>query len=73
MLVGDKFFRAMAGFYLRKLPPTSPLMMFYGDMMPKFLRRFEPAKSLDEFNHLASAATQAGCFGLVVRPLERVT
>ncbi|MCO4846634.1 MAG: putative DNA-binding domain-containing protein [Yoonia sp.] len=45
-LVGDKFFRAMAGVYLRKHPPTSPLMMFYGDLMPKFLRRFDPAKSL---------------------------
>ncbi len=45
-LVGDQFFRAMAGVYLRKHPPTSPLMMFYGDMMPKFLHRFEPAKSL---------------------------
>lgn len=45
-LVGDKFFRAMAGVYLRKHPPTSPLMMFYGDKMPQFLRRFAPAQSL---------------------------
>jgi len=45
-LVGDKFFRAMAGVYLRKHPPSTPLMMFYGEKMPQFLRRFEPAKSL---------------------------
>ncbi|WP_341365484.1 DNA-binding domain-containing protein [Yoonia sp. BS5-3] len=45
-LVGDQFFRAMAGVYLRKHPPKSPLMMFYGDAMPQFLSRFEPAKSL---------------------------
>ena len=36
----------MAGVYLRKHPPTSPLMMFYGEKMPQFLQRFEPAKSL---------------------------
>ena len=45
-LVGDAFFRAMAGVYLRKHPPKSPLMMFYGDAMPQFLGRFGPAKSI---------------------------
>lgn len=45
-LVGDEFFRAMAGVYLRKHPPKSPLMMFYGDAMPQFLSRFEPVKHL---------------------------
>lgn len=45
-LVGDRFYRAMAGVYLRKYPPTSPLMMFYGSAMPAFLRHFPPAKSL---------------------------
>ena len=45
-LVGEAFFRAMAGVYLRKHPPKSPLMMFYGDAMPQFLGRFGPAKSI---------------------------
>lgn len=45
-LVGDAFFRAMAGVYLRKHPPQSPLMMFYGAAMPQFLHRFEPARSI---------------------------
>lgn len=45
-LVGDEFFRAMAGVYLRKHPPQSPLMMFYGEAMPQFLSRFQPAKSI---------------------------
>ena len=45
-LVGDEFFRAMAGVYLRKHPPKTPLMMFYGDAMPQFLGRFTPAQSL---------------------------
>lgn len=45
-LVGDQFFRAMAGVFLRQHPPTSPLMMFYGEEMPDFLTDFEPAQSL---------------------------
>ncbi|MEJ8559857.1 DNA-binding domain-containing protein [Yoonia sp. GPGPB17] len=45
-LVGDEFFRAMAGVYLRKHPPKTPLMMFYGDAMPQFLGRFEPTKKI---------------------------
>ncbi len=45
-LVGDEFFRAMAGVYLRKHPPRTPLMMYYGDAMPQFLRRFGPTKHI---------------------------
>lgn len=45
-LLGDDFFRALAGVYLRKHPPKSPLMMFYGEAMPGFLTRFEPVKHL---------------------------
>lgn len=53
-LVGDQFFRAMAGVYLRKHPPTSPLMMFYGGAMPQFLRRFEPAQTLPYLPDIAT-------------------
>ena len=52
-LVGDNFFRAIAGVYLRKHPPSSPLMIYYGDKMPQFLRSFEPAKSLPYFSDMA--------------------
>ncbi len=45
-LVGDDFFRAMAGAFLRQHPPASPLMMHYGQDMPGFLEMFEPVKSL---------------------------
>lgn len=41
-LVGAEFFNAMAGIYLRAHPPSSPLMMFYGEEMPTFLAGFEP-------------------------------
>jgi hypothetical protein len=53
-LVGDQFFRAMSGVYLRKHPPQTPLMMFYGEAMPQFLRRFEPAKSIGYLPDIAT-------------------
>ncbi len=45
-LVGEDFFTAMAIEHLRAHPPTSPLMMFYGDAMPDFLARFVPVQHL---------------------------
>ena len=45
-LVGDDFFSAMAGVYVRQHPPTSPLMIYYGDAFPAFLRSFEPAQAV---------------------------
>ncbi len=45
-LLGDQFFNAMAGVYLRQFPPSSPLMMFYGQDMPAFLETFEPVQHL---------------------------
>ena len=52
-LVGDEFFRAMSGVYLRQHPPTSPMLMLYGDKMPQFLRRFGPAKTLPYLSDIA--------------------
>ncbi|MFQ6550430.1 DUF2063 domain-containing protein [Aestuariibius sp. 2305UL40-4] len=45
-LVGDEFFKAMAGVFLRQHPPASPRLALYGDTLPAFLETFEPAKSL---------------------------
>lgn len=45
-LVGAQNFNVLAGIFLRQHPPSSPLMMFYGQEMPTFLETFEPAKSL---------------------------
>jgi hypothetical protein len=45
-LVGDEFFAAMAREHLRAHPPTSPILMFYGDDMPAFLAAFPPVAHL---------------------------
>jgi len=45
-LVGDEFFKAMAGVFLRQHPPTSPILMFYGVEMPAFLDGFQPVEHL---------------------------
>lgn len=45
-IVGEQFFAAMAREFVRAHPPTSPLLMFYGEAFPGFLQSFEPVSSL---------------------------
>lgn len=45
-LVGEDFFRAMAGVFVRHAPPTSVLLAEYGDGLPAFIEQFEPARSV---------------------------
>ena len=45
-LVGDEFFRAMAGVFVRAAPPKSALLAEYGAGFPAFIERFEPARSV---------------------------
>lgn len=45
-LVGDEFFAAMAGVYIRQSPPTVPMLMAYGHDFPDFIAEFEPAQSV---------------------------
>ena len=45
-VVGKEFFDAMAGEYVRKHPPKSPLMIYYGEDFPSFLTKFPPASHL---------------------------
>lgn len=42
-ITGPDFFRAMARFYIREAPPTSPLLFAYGDDFPDFIARYEHA------------------------------
>ena len=45
-LVGEQNFKTLAGVFLRKHPPTSPLMMFYGGELPACLQGFEPTSKI---------------------------
>ena len=45
-LVGERFFRAMAGVFVRAEPPTSPVLIHYGEGFPSFIESFEPARRL---------------------------
>lgn len=42
-LVGEPFFRAMAGIFVRQAPPRSTLLVDYGAGLPTFIEQFEPA------------------------------
>ncbi|GAA3870052.1 DNA-binding domain-containing protein [Celeribacter arenosi] len=45
-LVGEDFFDAMAGAFVREYPPRSPFMPLYGDAFAEFIAGFAPAASL---------------------------
>jgi hypothetical protein len=45
-LVGEEFFGAMAREFARAHPPTDPVMMRYGDLLPAYIEQFTPAASL---------------------------
>ena len=45
-LVGAQFFDAMAGVYVRAHPPSSPLMIFYGESFPDWVEGFPPAQTV---------------------------
>ncbi len=45
-LVGDEFFQAMAGIYVRAHLPKSPIMSQFGGEFPGFLAEFEPVAQL---------------------------
>src|SRR5215475_14376749 len=45
-LTGVEFFRAMARFHIRAMPPTSPLLFEYGRDFPAFIESYEYAQGL---------------------------
>jgi hypothetical protein len=45
-LVGERFFRAAAGVFVRAAPPRSPVLILYGAGFPAFLESFAPAGRL---------------------------
>ena len=52
-LVGEEFFRGMAGIFIQQQPPHSPLMSLYGDGLADFIDAFEAAA---EVPYLADVA-----------------
>jgi hypothetical protein len=45
-LVGEDFFRAMAGVFVRQAPPRTPVLAWYGDGFAEFVETFPPAAGL---------------------------
>ena len=43
-LVGEAFFRAMAGVFVRQAPPRSRILAHYGEGFAEFVEQFEPAR-----------------------------
>jgi hypothetical protein len=54
-IVGEEFFAGMAGVYLRAHPPTSRLIMLYGQHMPAFLAKFPHTAHLPYLPDIAGA------------------
>jgi putative DNA-binding protein len=52
-ITGVDFFRAMARFYVRATPPTSPLLFDYGRDFPDFIERYEYAQSVPWLSDVA--------------------
>ncbi len=61
-LVGPEFFRNMTRLFIAAHPPSSPVMMFYGEEFPDFIAAFEPAGDLaylPDVARLEAARTRA--------------
>lgn len=52
-LVGEEFFAAMAGVFLRSHPPRDRMLMLYGAEFPAFLGAFQPAAHLGYLSDVA--------------------
>lgn len=52
-IVGEAFFRAMARAYAVAHPPTSPILLYYGNDFAEFIDGFEPAQSLPYLGDVA--------------------
>jgi hypothetical protein len=60
-LVGEEFFRAMAGVYVRAEPPRTPTLASYGAEFPRFVEGFAPARELPYLGDVARLDYAIGC------------
>ena len=52
-LVGETFFRAMAGVFVRCSPPRSRVLAYYGQDFPPFVAQFGPAQTVPYLSDVA--------------------
>jgi hypothetical protein len=52
-IIGEEFFHQMAREYVLAEPPTSPILLGYGESFPDFVGRFGPAGSLPYISDIA--------------------
>ncbi len=52
-LVGEEFFRAMAGVFVRQHPPRTKILSEYGGDFPLFVAGFEPAREIPYLSGIA--------------------
>ncbi len=52
-LVGTRFFQNMALSFIRRSPPSSPLLIHYGSEFPAFIGNFSPVRSLGYLSDVA--------------------
>ncbi len=53
-ITGSEFFRTMARFHVRAVPPVSPLLFEYGRDFPDFIESYEYAKEMPWLGDVAS-------------------
>lgn len=70
-LVGEAFFRAMAGEFVRRHPPRSRILALYGDAFAGFIARFAPAAGLPYLADVARLefARQQACHAADAQPM----
>ncbi|RZS56876.1 DNA-binding domain-containing protein [Sphaerotilus mobilis] len=71
-LVGDDFFRAMAGHYVAQHLPQSRVMALYGDTLADFIDHFEPATQLPWLGDVAwlEHARVVSCHAADAEPVQ---
>lgn len=71
-LVGDDFFRAMAGVYVSQHPPVSRVMALYGATLPDFIDAFAPAAVLPWLGDVARLeyARVSSCHAADAEPVQ---